>query len=523
MMVRQTYLSGKDSMLRPYQSPEISREDRQLFDQLVPFDHWLRQAEQLIDFQTLRRLIEPYYRKTTGAPGVEPAVLVKLALVMFHDNLSDGQAWERVKTDLSYRWFLGLGRNDHLPERTVMNKFRARLGSEGFQALFHAVLEQARGHGLVRDRLRIKDATHVVANIAVAAGLNLLAQARNRLLSAAEPFDSETVAGERIKIESVRQRTDKDSADVRLAARVDHLRDILSWVDQLPTPENAEENHRWQSLAKAREIARKALNGHDDPAQPDKLRGVSDPDARRGRHGEFYDGYMLDVMIDADSELFTAINVLPASGNESADTLTLVDQEILAHGNQLEAISIDGAGFDGAMLRQLQDPDGRNVKAFVPSREACSTSFAPEDFQLSDDGLHVTCPAGKQSQYRQRDENRTASVFRFAKAECDACLLRAQCHTKSQKFGRRVQKSDYAAEHAQVKERAKTQEYASIKKEHPTVDRKLGHLMNRYCGRRARYRGQARVLSQYFMTALTANVSRMIKLLVPELKMCILS
>jgi Transposase DDE domain len=147
---------------------------------------------------------------------------------------------------------------------------------------------------------------------------------------------------------------------------------------------------------------------------------------------------------------------------------------------------LDGAGFDGAMLRQLQDPDGRNVKAFVPSREACSTSFAPEDFQLSDDGLHVTCPAGKQSQYRQRDENRTASVFRFAKAECDACLLRAQCHTKSQKFGRRVQKSDYAAEHAQVKERAKTQEYASIKREHPTVDRKLGHLMNRYCGRRAR-------------------------------------
>ena len=114
--------------------------------------------------------------------------------------------------------------------------------------MFHALLEQARGLGLVKDRLRIKDATHVLANIAIPAGLQLVVQARNKLLLAAQPFDAEQVAGERVRIESIRTSTDDKGNEARLVARVEHLRDILAWVETLKPLPNAETSTVWQTL-----------------------------------------------------------------------------------------------------------------------------------------------------------------------------------------------------------------------------------------------------------------------------------
>lgn len=114
--------------------------------------------------------------------------------------------------------------------------------------MFHALLEQARGLGLVKDRLRIKDATHVLANIAIPAGLQLVVQARNKLLLAAQPFDAEQVAGERVRIESIRTSTDDKGNEARLVARVEHLRDFLAWVETLKPLPNAETSTVWQTL-----------------------------------------------------------------------------------------------------------------------------------------------------------------------------------------------------------------------------------------------------------------------------------
>jgi len=505
---------GGNPVLKGYQPPQLSRADSEVFDSLVRRDHWVRRAEEHVDFLKLRQSIEQFYRIDFGCPGVEPVLLIKLELLKYHDNLSDTQVFRRVETDVAYRWFLGLGLDDHLPGVSTLGRFRARIGAEGHQALFHALLGQARAHGLVKDRLRIKDATHVVADIAVPAGLTLVAQARNRLLLAVEPFDVARTAGERILIETIRSSTDGRANDVRLIARIDHLRDILAWTDAIGPPADADTNPTWQRLVQARDIARKTLAGHDDPQTGGKLRSVSDPDARRGRHGEFYDGYMLDVTIDADSELFTAINVLPANGNESADALELISQETSAHGNTIEQLSIDGAGYDGPVLRELEDEDGPNLDVFVPPKaDSRPNKFSANEFELSEDGSHMTCPAGEKSQYRQRDESRHTTAYRFNAEVCRSCPLNESCVVRPQKHGRTVRKNDYTPEYDRVRERAKTSEYAAVKHEHPKVERRLGHLVNRHGCRRARYRGRVRVLSQQFLAATTANLNRMIRLL----------
>lgn len=505
--------SERMPMLSPYSSPQIDKQDQQLFDTLVPFDHWTRRADAHIDFAEWRKSVEPFF-KDSGRPAIEPVLFVKLELLMYHDRLSDSQVFQRAQTDLAYRRFLGLGRNDYLPDIGTLRKFRARLGVEGHKNLFHGLLAQARGYGLLKDRLRLKDATHVLADIAIPAGIQLIAKARNKLLAAAEKFAAENVAGERVQIETIRTSTDTDGDESRLLARVAHLRDILAWVEDLEVPHDAQEQPDWQALIAAVEVARKVLGGHDEPNAPGKIRSTTDPDARRGKHGQYYDGYSVDVLVDANSELFTAINVYAAGGSESASALVLLEQEQSAHGNHIEQLSIDGAGYDGKVLRELESEEGPNVKVFVPPKaQTNGGKFTSDKFARSEDGSHMTCPAGNQSQYKQRDNKREATAYRFPTDVCRSCPLMNRCIDADQKHGRTVHVSDYEQEYEQVRERSGTEEYAAVKREHPKVERRLGELINRHGGRRARYRGLARVFVQQILCALTANVQRMIRLL----------
>lgn len=500
-------------MLLPYEPPQLDKWDHQMFNTLVPFDHWTRRADELIDFPALRQLVEPFF-KDIGRPAIEPVLFFKLELLSYHDRLSDSQLFGRAQTDMAYRRFLGLGRNDSLPDVGTLRKFRARLGVGGHQDLFHGLLAQARGHGLLKDRLRLKDATHVVANVAMAAGIELVAQARDKLLSAAEKFAAEHVAGERVRIETIRTSTDTCGNEARLLARIEHLRDVLAWVEDLPAPQDAQHRPDWQRLIAAVEVARRVLAGHDRPDDPGKIRSVADPDARRGKHGDFYDGYVTDVLVDADSELVTAITVYAAGGSESAQALVLVQQEQSAHGNTIEQISIDGAGYDGQMIAQLESEDGPNVEVFVPPKATSNGGKFPlELFTLSEDGEKMTCPAGQQSQYKQRDSKDHRTAYRFHRETCRACELRGKCIDPDQKHGRSVHRSDFEPQYQKVRQRAQTEQYAAVKKEHPKVERRLGELINRHGARRARYRGLPRVHVQQILCALTANLKRMIRLL----------
>ncbi len=83
-------------MLLPYVEPIVVAEDRRIFDTLVPFDHWTRRADKHVDFVALRETLEPLF-SDEGRPAIEPILFLKLTLIMYHDNLSDGQVFARTK------------------------------------------------------------------------------------------------------------------------------------------------------------------------------------------------------------------------------------------------------------------------------------------------------------------------------------------------------------------------------------------------------------------------------------------
>lgn len=501
-------------MLYDVAPPRVSEFDQGVYRTVVQPDHYLRTVLQVVPWDDFYELLAPYYSPDMGRPAESPVLMLKLEYLRYHHNLSDREVIDRAKTDLAFRCFLQLPLRWKLPDPSSLCIFRGRLGTKGFRQVFNQVVHTAREHGVVKDRLRIKDATHVIANIAVPSALALVAQTRDKLLAAAEPFAPLLVEGERVNLEMLRETTKQQKPAERLVTRVAQLREMLVWVDALTPPENAATNRAWETFLAQRDLAHKILEDQEHPNAGDRTISTTDPDARCGKHGHWFDGYLTDILVDPDSEIITVVDVLPATGDEAGDAVELIQQEEAAHGNDVQALSIDGVGFNGPVLRELEDPNGLNVDTYVPCpKEQGSGLFTPQDFEEDTERGVVTCPAGKASKSRYHDNQKETTKYRFEAAACQACPLLARCMKQPpQRHGRTVCKTDYQVEHNRARQKATTPQYAAVRRDHPKVERKLGEVMNRHGGRRARYRGRAKVLMQELMACTATNVKRLVRL-----------
>jgi transposase len=497
----------------------MTEEERQLYEQVVPENHFLRRLLHAVDFPSLLPLLAAAYSPTQGRRPLDPVVLLKLEVLARQYKLSDREVLAGACFNVAYRLFLGLSLKSPLPHPTLLTYFRQRLGPERLQQVFDAVVGQARQLGLVKDRLRLKDATHIIANIAVPSTIRLVAETRDRLLEALRPFAPARVADEEAAAEVIRRRTDDAKDEERLVQRVAHLRAILAWADDVPAHDvfGPSAEAALARLRQALALAHKVLADREDPDAPDQVRSVQDPDARRGFHGGYFDGYLLDVAMDADSELLTAICVLPGNGDDGADTAALIRQEEQAHHNDVAAVSLDGTGYRGAVLHELTDPAGLNLEVFTPPTEVpAPTVFGPERFALTvlDGRPTLTCPAGQATQARERSRHDNGWKYRFRKRQCAGCPLRTQCLENPQSAkGRTVTKNDYEAEYTAAQAKAQTPAYAEVRRRHPAIERKLAELVRRHDLRHARYRGQRRVWYQSLLTALVVNLKRLVRLL----------
>jgi transposase len=502
--------------------------DRLAFAMVVPDNHYLRQVAERIDFERFRPRLAAAYSLGMGRPAIDPVRMLKIGFLRFHYKLSDRQVTERTQTDMAFRWFLNLPLKAKVPNHTDGTYFRKRIGTERFEEVFQDLITQARELGLVKDRLRLKDATHMFADVAEVGPLTLLAQVRDRLLLAAQPLFADWAAEQQVQIDLLRQTTAEFPEQERLAARVEYLQKMAAQLRDmaasLPLAMAAEQPR--QRLQKALEVADKLLADGADPKAQDRLASGVDPDARVGWHHGYYTGYSLDIIMDADSEIITGVNVMPGNGAEAADAITLIRQEETAQGNDVEGLSIDGAGYNGPVLRELTDPDGLNLDVTVPPPQPQQRStFGPERFSLTiinEDVGEVSCPNGQTTRKRYRSRHDTGYRYTFRPKQCAGCPLRAEClENPESRHGRVVYKNEYEAEYRKVEEKAKTAEYRETRRMHPKIERKLGELARHHHARRARYRGLRKVFTQALLTALVVNVKRMVKLLAQKTKAAI--
>ena len=510
-------------MLRASYAPRLSDQDQLIFDILVPANHYLRQLNALVDFERYRDAIATCYSATDGRPADDPVVLLKIGFLQTHYTLSDREVLSQIQVNVAVRYFLNLALTDALPHASLLTVFRARLGTTLYQQIFDGLVAQARVAGLLKDRLRLKHATHIIANIAIPSTIRLIAQMRQRLLATAEPFAPEQVAAERAHALAIRTATSDLSDEERLLARVTHLRQIVAWADLLrsdlePLPQESSPSGR--ALADALALAHKLLAERDNPHGGDRLVSIQDVDARRGMHGAYFTGYLLDVALAADSQIITALDVLPANADEAADATSLITHEEHVHSNDVQIRSIDKIGFRGELLREWQNPDTLGLEVVVPPiRIEPTPYFTAQDFTQAAEAKTLRCSGGVSTQRRTRNRVDTGWKYTYPRDCCATCPVQERCLKHVAKAnGRIVVVNDYAAESTAARQKVTTPGYQQVRREHRVIERKLAEVVRQHDGRRARYRGRARVSIPYLLTGLVIKVKRMVRLLLEPLQ-----
>lgn len=149
-----------------------NREKQQAYEfvsieELVPQDHLLRKVDKYIDFSFIDEKVRPLYCADNGRPAIDPVVLFKMIFLgYFYGIRSERQLEREIQTNLAYRWFLGLGLTDKVPDHTTISwNRRTRFKDTNiFQDIFDEIVLQAIEHRMVGGRVLVSDSTHVKAN-----------------------------------------------------------------------------------------------------------------------------------------------------------------------------------------------------------------------------------------------------------------------------------------------------------------------------------------------------------------------
>jgi hypothetical protein len=448
-------------MLKENDSTAPTALDILVFAKLVPPEHSLRRVKRRMDFARLRDLVKDCDSPAMGRTAADPVRLIKLEFLPCHSNLSDREVLAAAQVKVACRCVLDVSLDSRLPVPSGLSQFRTRLGVQCHQTRCDHVVTQARAPGLVHARRRRQDAPHVLANIAVPATRQLVAQTRQRLVESARPYAPQGVAEEEAAATRLRQVTADLTEVDRLAHRGAHLRAMVAWAEARhralgPAPVPPERVRQQFETALAR--AHRVLADRDAPDHGDQGRSVVAPEARRGQHGSYCDGSLLAVSLDAASAVLTALNVLAGNGEEVREAPTLLVAEEQAQGHTVQALSIDGVGWCGEVLQTLSHPQGLGGEGGVPPPPLPVSPYVGADpCTLDARGEVLTCPGGQQTTAPARPPPKTGGQCTCARRLWAGCALRASCMAAlSRHKGRTVVKNDDQAEDEAARERAQT-------------------------------------------------------------------
>lgn len=130
----------------------------------VPPDHFLRKVNGLIDQDFIWELARPYY-SDTGAPSVDPVVILKMALLgYFYGITSERKLAAECRMNLAFMWFLGYDLDEMPPDHSILSKARSRFGRAVYDQFFGHIVRACQQMGLIDGDKLVMDGTLVRAN-----------------------------------------------------------------------------------------------------------------------------------------------------------------------------------------------------------------------------------------------------------------------------------------------------------------------------------------------------------------------
>jgi transposase len=361
-------------------------------DEIVENDELLRKLDAAVDFNFIYDELRPYYCADNGRYSTDPVVIVKMLLIGFIYGINSERKLEReLKYNALYRWFIGVGFDERVPDHSTISQLRRRKFNDAdlFKKLFAHVLRLCVQAGLVPGKLLLTDSTHVKANAA--------------------------------KMSKVTVEIERETAEFfeRLDAYEAEERARLGMPEITRKPPEQRKTEQTQSTT--------------DPGAGWLCR----PDKPEGFH------YLSHQTFDAENGIIVDVNVTAGNVSDNKPYTAQIDRTI----NTLEALNIEvvavcaDAAYDTALIHK--EMDERKLTVYFPKKDTSDHSKAEYkryDFIYNQDTDEFVCPGGKALKLRclQRLETGVFREYRTVPKDCRDCTNREKCLAPSQK-SRKIQ------------------------------------------------------------------------------------
>ena len=489
------------------------------------------------------------YGPDNGRDSVPPSLLATALLLQTYDKVSDAEAKARADFDIRWKVALGIEIEDRPFAKSTLQMFRAQLIlHEKVREVFESSLRLARQSGYLKKRgMRVAlDTTYILGRGAVKDTYNLLADGIVKLLRAlaavaniavgewAEAQGYERYFGSSIKGEATIDWSDRKARAALLAelvAEADRLLELArqAWVE-LP-----EDSAQRQSIVDGAELLGQLLlqdverksgdaDAHADAADDgvsirdgvskDRMPSVHDSELRHGHKSSRrrFNGHKAAIVVDTDSQLITAVDVLPGNAPDNLGALELVEASEASTGSVVEEAMGDAAYGDGGTRQAFADA-GRRLVAKVPGRPD-RKHFPKNDFHLDLAAGSCACPAGQVTHAIVPAGKRTdragrvyrLQAFQFDGAVCGVCPLRSQCIAAQGRKGRRVLIHPQEGMLQQARALQQSADYDEYRARRVVVEHRLARLVQLGI-RQARYFGRVKTKFQLYLAATVANLT----------------
>jgi hypothetical protein len=479
-----------------------------------------------------------FYCPNNGRDSVPPSMLATALLLQTHDKVSDEEAKERADFDVRWKVALGIAVDDKPFAKSTLQLFRAHLIlHEKVRAVFQRSLRFARQTGYLKGH-RMKaalDTSYILGRGAVKDTYNLLADGIVQVVRALAALDGvkiqewankrglERYFGSSVKGEAAINWDDEKARRAFLQAIVADADRVLELARQAQGQLTGEDQKR-QVIVESAELLGQLLlqdvERKDDGAglkegvSRDRILSVHDPEIRHGHKSSSvrFDGSKAAVAVDTESQLITAVEVLPGNAPDNTGALELVEQSEKNTACEVDETIGDCAYGDGATRQAFVDA-GRILVAKVPGRPN-KAYFPKEDFKIDLEAGTCTCPAAQVTQVRRRLKSHTDGQggwqrpwgFIFDARVCSACSLRLQCIASKKGKGRTVSLHPQEALLQQARLFQKSEAFAGYRKRRQVAEHRLARLVQLGI-RQARYFGRVKTLFQLLLAAAVANLT----------------
>ena len=442
------------SMLIDKDTRQISMEFVSI-EELVPKDHLLRKIDKAIDFGFIREKVRSLYCADNGRPAIDPVVLFKMLFIGYLFGVrSERQLVRDIQVNVAYRWFLGFGLTDKVPDASTISQNRRRRFSEStiYQEIFDEIVVQAINRKMVDGSVLYSDSTHLKAN------------------------------------------ANKNKFEVR-----DVQKSTRDYMERLE-----------EDIATDREAhGKKPLKEKQtQPETKETKVSTTDPDSgymmREGKPEGFF--YLDHRTVDSRHSIITDTFVTPGNVHDSIPYLDRLDRQRDRFGFRPEAVGLDAGYFTAGICKGLED---REIYGAIAYRRPNHIKgyLRKSDYSYDTETDCYTCPKGCILRYRTTDR---LGYRHYASdpAQCRTCPLQPQC-TRSANFTKVVTRHIWQDHKDKVNSHRYTEQGQEIyRRRKETVERSFADSKQLHGHRYARLRGRGKVFEQCLLCSAAQNMKK---------------